>query len=204
MAVIQEAFDIPADIITGLLTGEMRRIGGVVRYAVGPNKGQIVKHLKPVNIQEAENAKGAIKQGVELIKGNKKGAAIIAGGAIAAGSIIYLIKKVVTAEPKVLRDFRNALREYLDAIREGALSIDIINKMDNTLGALKQHKNYKKFAIELSAEEIEVLVNRIQEYTIKLADDNNVEVNDINKTDDAFNNFENCLKIQKHILELAA
>ena len=36
MAVIQEAFDIPADIMTKLLTGEYRRIGGVVRYAVGP------------------------------------------------------------------------------------------------------------------------------------------------------------------------
>ena len=38
MAVVQEAFDIPADIMTKLLTGEYRRIGGVVRYAVGPNK----------------------------------------------------------------------------------------------------------------------------------------------------------------------
>ena len=37
MAVIQEAFDIPTDIMTKLLTGEYQRIGGIVRYAVGPN-----------------------------------------------------------------------------------------------------------------------------------------------------------------------
>ncbi len=58
MAVVQEAFDIPADIMTKLLTGEYRRIGGVVRYAVGPNKGQIVKHLKPVDMKAAEQAQG--------------------------------------------------------------------------------------------------------------------------------------------------
>ena len=45
MAVIQEAFDIPTDIMTKLLTGEYQRIGGIVRYAVGPNKGQIVNRL---------------------------------------------------------------------------------------------------------------------------------------------------------------
>lgn len=58
MAVVQEAFDIPADIMTKLLTGESRRIGGVVRYAVGPRKGQIVKHLDPVDLKEAEQARG--------------------------------------------------------------------------------------------------------------------------------------------------
>ena len=45
MAVVTEAFDIPMDIMTKLATGEYRRLGGVVRVAIGPNKGQIVKHL---------------------------------------------------------------------------------------------------------------------------------------------------------------
>lgn len=39
MAVVTEAFDIPLDIMTKLATGEYRRIGGVVRVAMGPNKG---------------------------------------------------------------------------------------------------------------------------------------------------------------------
>lgn len=42
MAIVQDVFDIPDDIATGLVTGLYRRIGSVVRYAVGPNKGQIV------------------------------------------------------------------------------------------------------------------------------------------------------------------
>lgn len=48
MAIAQDAFFIPDDIATGLATGLYRRIGSVVRYAVGPNKGQIVKHLQPL------------------------------------------------------------------------------------------------------------------------------------------------------------
>lgn len=34
MAVVQEAFDIPADIMKKLIIGEYRRIGGVVGYYV--------------------------------------------------------------------------------------------------------------------------------------------------------------------------
>ena len=56
MAVVTEAFDIPLDIMTKLATGEYRRIGGVVRVAMGPNKGQIVKHLKPVKLEQAAQA----------------------------------------------------------------------------------------------------------------------------------------------------
>ena len=47
MAIAQDTFFIPDDIATGLATGLYRRIGSVARRAVGPNKGQIVKHLQP-------------------------------------------------------------------------------------------------------------------------------------------------------------
>ena len=41
MAIIQEAFDIPADIMTKILTGEYRRIGGIVRYADGRRRDRL-------------------------------------------------------------------------------------------------------------------------------------------------------------------
>lgn len=53
MTVVQEAFDIPTDIMKKLLSVECRRTGGVVRYADGPRKGQIVKHLQPVDIDDS-------------------------------------------------------------------------------------------------------------------------------------------------------
>lgn len=54
MAIAQDAFFIPDDIATGLATGIYRRIGSVVRWATGPNKGQIVKHLRPIDLPAAE------------------------------------------------------------------------------------------------------------------------------------------------------
>lgn len=46
MAVVQDAFFIPDDIATGLATGLYRRIGSVVRYATGPNKGAYCKAFR--------------------------------------------------------------------------------------------------------------------------------------------------------------
>lgn len=52
MPVVQDSFFIPDDIATELATGLYRRIGSVVRYAVGPNKGQIVKHLTALFLRD--------------------------------------------------------------------------------------------------------------------------------------------------------
>ena len=73
MAVVAEAFDIPMDIMTKLATGEYRRIGGVVRVAMGPNKGQIVKHLKPVKLEQAVQAQNVGAKVLQFAKTHKKG-----------------------------------------------------------------------------------------------------------------------------------
>lgn len=72
MAIVQDSFFIPDDIATGLATGLYRKIGSVVRYAVGPNKGQIVKHLQPVNIKTAEQAQGVGSIAFQFVKQHKK------------------------------------------------------------------------------------------------------------------------------------
>ena len=102
MAVIQVAFDIPADIRTGLLTGEYRRMGGVVRRAVGPNKGQIVKHLKPIDLKEDDAAKGVLAKGVELVKANPKAAVVVGAGTLIVGGGAIAYKKLKNREPAVL------------------------------------------------------------------------------------------------------
>ena len=48
MAIVQDAYNLTDDILMKILTGEYRRIGSVIRYATGPNKGQIEKNLKPI------------------------------------------------------------------------------------------------------------------------------------------------------------
>ena len=78
--------------------------------------------------------------------------------------------------------------------------------MTTALINLKNHKDYKKFHIQLNADEIEVLVNGIQDYTIKLAKDNSIIIEDFKESDsdDAIINFERYLKVQKQIFKEAA
>ena len=206
MAIVQEAFDIPADIMTKILTGEYRRIGGIVRYAVGPKKGQIVKHLDPIDLKAAEQAKGIGAKVLQFAKNNKKGLMIggaIAGAAAAGGYIYY---KVKTHEPAVVTKFRAALRAYIAEIRKGNLELDTINALMTALDDLKKHKDYEKFKITLSTEDLDTLVNRIYEYTLRLAANNKIELTEEerSRSDNSILNLQNYLRTQKRIFEEAA
>ncbi len=210
MPIVQDAFFIPDDIATGLATGLYRRIGSVVRYAVGSNKGQIVKHLKPIDLKAAEEAQGLGVKALQFVKQHKKGPIVAVIGAAAVGTGVWVYNKVKNHEPKVVTDFRAALRVYIDAIREGNMDIDKIDKLMVRLEELKKHKDYEKISIQLTTEDLEVLVGRIYDYTIKLAKDNDVELTeDELRTSRAKNtgtivNLQNYLKAQKRIFEEAA
>ena len=210
MPVVQDAFYIPDDIATGLATGLYRRIGSVVRYAVGPNKGQIVKHLKPIDLKVAEEAQGIGVKALQFVKEHKKGTIITVAAAAIVGTGAFVYSKVKNHEPKVGTEFRTALRVYIDAIREGNMDIDIINNTMDALEELKQHKNYEKISIQLATEDLEVLVGRIYEYTIKLAKDNDDELPEDElrashaKTVGTIINLQNYLKAQKRIFEATA
>lgn len=209
MAIVQEAFFIPEDIAIGLATGVYRRIGGVIRYAVGPNKGQIVKHLKPIDLNAAAKAQNIGVQALKVVKDNKKKSLVIAMGAVAVGAAAYGYVAIKNHEPKVVTEFRASLRVYIDAIREGNMNIDKINNLMAALEQLKKHKDYEKISIQLTTEELEVLVSRICEYTIKLAKDNDVELREEELNTAGTNssgviiNLQNCLKAQKSIFEKA-
>lgn len=210
MAIAQDAFFIPDDIATGLATGLYRRIGSVVRYAVGPNKGQIVKHLQPIDMKAAEQAQGLGAKAIQFVANHKKEVGIAAVGVAIVGAGVWGYTAWKNHEPKVLKEFRAALKVYIEAIRTGDMSVEKIDNLMVALEELKKHKNYDKISIQLTTEELAVLVGRIYEYTIKLAKDNNVEL-----TDDEMNasgkqskgaiiDLQQYLKTQKRIFEAAA
>ncbi len=210
MAIVQEAFYIPDDIALGLATGVLRRMGGVVRHAVGPNKGQIVKHLEPINLEKGvKQAQGSGAKALQFAKGNKK-ALIITGalvGTVTTGIIVYY--KVKNHEPKVIAEFRAALKVYIDEIRKGTLKIETVNSLVNYLDTMKQHKNFDKINVKLSMEELGVIVNRIYEYTVQLAQNNSVELTDEEIYKDTTSNaiilnLQRYLQAQKRIFETAA
>ena len=208
MAIVQDAYNLTDDILMKILTGEYRRIGSVIRYATGPNKGQIVKHLKPIRLEAAQQAQGVCAKVIQFAKNNKK-ALIVVGistGIVAAGFGIY--EKIKNHEPEVVTNFRASLKTYINGIREGNLSVDLINDLMTCLENLKKHKDYEKISIQLSTEELDVLVNRIFEYTEKLARDNSIgltedELND-QMSDGTIPNLQRYLKAQKRIFETAA
>lgn len=113
-------------------------------------------------------------------------------------------------EPKIVTEFREALRVYIDAIREGGMDIDKIDKLMGVLEKLKKHKDYEKISIQFTTEELQILVGRIYEYTIKLAQDNDIELaaNELNaaemKNPGTITNLRNYLKAQKKIFEAVA
>ena len=106
----------------------------------------------------------------------------------------------------MVKKYHAALRDYINDIRSGELSMKSINRLMDALDELKQNKNYEKIKIELTTEELNVLVNRIYEYTIKLASDNAVELTDdeLRFSDNTILNLQNYLKAQKRIFEAAA
>lgn len=81
-----------------------------------------------------------------------------------------------------------------------------INRLMDALEELKQDKRYEMLKIELTTEELDVLVNRIYEYTVKLASDNAVELTDDEKksSDNSILNLQRYLKTQKRIFKSVA
>lgn len=210
MKIAQDAFFIPDDIETGLATGVYCRNGSVVRYAIGSNKGQIVKHLKSVDCKADEQAQEIGDKALQFVKHHKTGTIITVVCVAAFSTGIFVYNKARNHEPKVVTKFRASLRVYIDAIRKGVMDVEKINNLMNSLEALKVHKDYAKISIQLTTEELEVLVGCIYEYTIKLAKDNKVElteeelnISDKNITDTIIN-LQTYLKAQKRIFEEAA
>lgn len=206
MAVVTESFDIPMDIMTKLATGEYRRIGSVVRVAIGQNKGRIVKNLEPVKMEQADQIQKVGSKIMQVAKNRKKELIIgaLVTGAITVGGVVY--HKIKSREPEVVQNYHAALRDYIDDVRSGKLSMESINCLMDSLEELKQNNNYEKIKIELTTEELNVLVNRIYEYTIKLAKDNSVDLtdNELSSSDNILLNLQKYLLAQKHIFELAA
>lgn len=206
MPVIQETFFIPDDIMTKILTGEYIRTGGIIRYATGPNKGRIVKHLDPIELKEIEQTKSLWGKAVQFAKTNKK-ALIIGGiiaGAFAAGTYFYV--KLKKSEAEEVKNFRIRLKAYIDELRSGTLQLTSIENLLTAVNELKKLKSLSDIKVEFSLEELHVLVRQIHDYTIQFAKINNYSISDKDnlECDDSIENLRNYLTIQKCVFEYAA
>ncbi|MCC3685743.1 hypothetical protein LLR47_10910 [Bacillus cereus] len=204
MAIVQDTYNIPDEISMKILTGEYIRIGSVVRHKTG---GQIVKHLEPVNLNE-DKTRGMGAQVLQFAKNNKTLIKVGLEIAIAIGTGIYN-KAKKNQEHDVVVKFREALKVYLNAVREGTLTMEIITDLMARLGELKMHPDFEKIRIVLSTDELDVFVNRMFEYTKKLAADNAIKLTSLEKetpsqSENTIINLQRYLEAQKRIFELAS
>ena len=156
----------------------------------------------------AGQAQGVGIKVFKFIKDHKKGTIIVLASAAAAGIGTWAYSKVKDREPKVVIEFRTALKTYIDAIRKGNMSIEKICNLMMALEELKKNKDYKKISIQLTTEELEILVGRIYEYTVKLAKDNASDLTEdelhISDKGNAIVNLQTYLKAQKRIFDTVA
>lgn len=154
----------------------------------------------------AEQVQGVGAKALQFVKQHKKGTIIVVASAVAVGAGAWVCNKVKNHEPKVVTEFRASLKSYIDAIRKGEMDIDKINNLMSSLEALKADKNYSKINIQLTSEELDVLVGRIYEYTLKLASDNEIEIaaDDLEEEKDVIKNLQSYLKVQRRIFAEAA
>lgn len=206
--IIQETFIIPDEVIAGVNEGLLKRFGGVVRYATGPQKGSIFLHLKPVDKNIKKNISELTQRALSFAKGHPVGTiATIAVVSVAVGSsvVYYIIKKHV---PKDINVFRKELTKYLESIRNGELSVDQINALLCSIEKLKKRKDFNDISVELSISEMLAIMQYLHNYTIKLSQDNAVDVNEselMEETQDGvIISLEKHLNAQKKVFEPAS
>lgn len=206
MKIVQDTYYIPDDIATGLATGKFKRCGSVIRHAIGSKNGQIVKHLDSIDLEVQERAQGLVGKSLQFVQHHKKefAAGLFCSAVIGGGLTIYTIWK--NKEPKILKKFRKVLRTYIEAIRKGNMDIDKIDSLMDVLEEIKYHHDYKKINIQLTADEFEILVGHIYDYTIKLAEDNDVDLcsEEMNMNKGSIIDLQSCLNTQRKIFQFEA
>ena len=92
------------------------------------------------------------------------------------GTTVWVYNRVNKQEPKVITDFRTTLRVYIKAIQRGGMDIEKISDFVQSIERVKKCKDSGKLVVQLTTEELEILVNRIYKYTLQLVNDNKVKI----------------------------
>lgn len=208
----QVAFEAPAEIALGIASGKYVQWGGVVR----DNAGRIICLLKPADVQNGANkALRIADQAVQLAKQNKKvaiAALAVAGVAAVGGGVYAGVARVRRSKEDALRkkrmaDFNSAFSEYLKALGDGELTIEMIGRLEGTITALNDGK--EGFAVEIKGEQFEDIVKSVRDYTERLSKANgekapNVILGLFEKKPNDIEGLKECLNTQRGILLRAA
>lgn len=206
--IIQESFYISDEIMQGLNNGMFERFGGIIRYAKAPKKGEIYKHLKPVDIKVEEKANELAQTVLDLAKTHPVGAIVTVAtvSTIVIGGVAFLIiKKHV---PKDIKNFRKELLNYVESIHKGQLTLEQIKSLLHSVEKLRLRKDFSDISIKLSFSQMFTIIQYLNEYTKKLLRDNAVAIDEDEyqpkESDNVIISLEKYLTTQKKVFESAA
>jgi hypothetical protein len=207
--IIQPTLDIPPNIEVGLTSGELIRYGGVVRARTG----NIVTHLREVpGPANSEETVGRVEVSLKRPWVIITATALSAVAAVGITAIIAARKREQTGKPEMpecVENYNVSLRAYLEAVREGSLDEGIIGQLISDLDAVKAYSDNGSITVDFSTEQSETLISLVVDYTMKLAEANSFELNELqgqapDSENDAVVDLRRHLEVQRQIFTRAA
>ena len=162
---VQVVLDIPPDIYVGIESGELVRVGSVVRNAA---TGAIVKHLEEGRFPAKETANG-VASVVRRFRGSTGGKIVVASLVVPAIGLVVMGGKVVAdkwSKRRCTKALNEALAAYLDAAKVGKMTVEQIDALSSAIEAARGRGSSDSVSI---AEEV---VNLVESYTFALAQAN--------------------------------
>ena len=211
MVIKQVALEFTDDIIEGIASGKLFVVGSVVRDAAGV----IVKHLAEVPLPKkssdfdiARLAEGIKDPMVWIVVGIGVAVTTAVGLAVAA-SVSKKNENAKLRLPTSIDDYNTSLSAYLVAIHSGNIDAGIVDRLIAKLDALKADVDSGGMAVGVSTEQFESLLTTVREYTIKFAEANGVEVDNLDATapataSESIQILRRYLETQKRIIDDAA
>ncbi|MGW5723003.1 hypothetical protein ACWEVP_43005 [Amycolatopsis sp. NPDC003865] len=203
---VQIDFEMPAEIAEGLLKGDLRLFGGVVRNRAG----HIVAHLKEASASKLHQ-QGAVGAAASMLK---KKPVVVAGLATLAvagtvAAVVPIVRQRRRALPECVTNYNDSLRAYLEGVRDQNLDAEIIERLIADLDAVKAYSENGNITVDFSAEQSETLVQVVIDYTRQLAQANSFELDEPpeptpTSTDAPVVDLRRYLEIQRKIFNDAA
>ena len=133
---------------------------------------RVAKHIPAV----ADAAKEGAVKAIDFIREHTKGAIVIGGVLIVGGAITGTVGYIATRDQrKREKQFAKNLQIYLDAAQEGNLTIEILDALIDSLNALSKDNPSKTVDLKITASQFSDLIRSIFDYTIRLAEANNID-----------------------------
>lgn len=192
---MQVVLDVPRDISTGLASGALVRVGGVVRNAT---TGAIVKHLGEGRLPAKETANGVanVAQRVWASPAGKAGVVVVAAVGLVVSGKVVADKWTNRRHDKALNA---ALKAYLNAAQAGEMTVEVIDNLSRAI------KSANGSGSNDSVQIAEQIVSLVEEYTVALAQANETKWKPERDTDVIpLVRLEHSLSAQRRILETAA